>query len=76
MIVDPPPPYPAVFACVLLSSTDKLRLWGFSQDTINAVNTAVQQSWPKGVQKHGEFEGTWEWKFSGKALTHLGVTKA
>ncbi|KAH8930468.1 hypothetical protein BT69DRAFT_1210360 [Atractiella rhizophila] len=60
-----PPPYPAVFACVLLSSTDKLRLCGFTKDTINAVNETVKRAWGRGIQRQGLYEGTWEWKLSG-----------
>jgi hypothetical protein len=65
----PPPAYPAVFACVLLSKRDRLRLCGFPENVIAPVNEAIVRVWQAGVQKQGLYEGTYEWKLAGELHT-------
>ena len=69
----PPPSYPAVqatssyFACVLLSSTDKIRLLNFPESVVAAVETAIQQGWRHGIQEQGLFKGGgYEFKLVGR----------
>ena len=62
----PPPAYPAVYACILLSRSDRLRLCGFPESVIGPVNDAVSRVWTAGIQRQGMYEGTYEWKFKGE----------
>jgi hypothetical protein len=57
--------YPKVFACILLSQTDRLRMYGFPDAVVRIIHDTISQHWPRGIQQQGPFQGTWEWKLRG-----------
>jgi hypothetical protein len=71
---DPPPVYPNVFACIILSSTDMLRIYGFSELVKQAIDATISRFWTRGVQEQGAREETWQWKLRGAFIRplHLG----
>jgi hypothetical protein len=71
---DPPPVYPNVFACIILSSMDMLRIYGFSEPVKQAIDATISRFWTRGVQEQGAREETWQWKLRGAFIrpSHLG----
>jgi hypothetical protein len=62
---DPPPAYPNVFACVILSQRDLLRIYGFLESIKEALNATIVRCWSRGIQEQRRRDGTWEWKLRG-----------
>lgn len=57
---------PLTFACILLSRQDRVRVLGFPAEYIPPVREAINNAWPKGIQKEAPFESGFEWKLSGR----------
>lgn len=56
----------SAFACLHLGRSDRVRLLGFTDDVVPAVNEAIQRVWMSGIQRAGTYEyGGYEWKLSG-----------
>ncbi|RSH79696.1 uncharacterized protein EHS24_009348 [Apiotrichum porosum] len=60
---------PLTFACILLSRQDRVRVLGFPAEYIPPVREAINNAWPKGIQKEAPFESGFEWKLSGRPST-------
>ncbi|KAK4685354.1 hypothetical protein P7C73_g4804, partial [Tremellales sp. Uapishka_1] len=56
----------ARFACVLLSKTDRLRMCNFPPEVCAYVGETVRRIWLAGIQREGDYEGTHEFKLSGR----------
>lgn len=61
-----PPPYSTTIGCLQLSRNDHLRLINLPPDLIQVARQTIVETWPKGIQKEGDFEGcAWEFKLKG-----------
>ncbi|KAG7548946.1 hypothetical protein FFLO_03151 [Filobasidium floriforme] len=61
-----PPPYSTTIGCLQLSRNDHLRLINLPPDLIQVARHTIVETWPKGIQKEGDFEGcAWEFKLKG-----------
>jgi hypothetical protein len=61
-----PPPYSTTIGCLQLSRNDHLRLINLPPDLIQVARQTILETWPKGIQKEGDFEGcAWEFKLKG-----------
>jgi hypothetical protein len=58
---------PTTFACLLLSSTDKLRTVNFPDHTLSHIEEAIKRVWAPGIQSQAyKTPGNYEWKLSGR----------
>jgi len=56
----------ALYACVLLSSSDRLRFLNFPANIPNVVQGILQHAWPPGIQQRFQLEyGGMEFKLKG-----------
>lgn len=55
------------FACLLLSRSDRVRIIGFPNDVVPAVEEAIARVWYPGISSRGPYDGGgYEWKVSGR----------
>jgi hypothetical protein len=60
------------FACLLLSSSDKLRTVNFPEHTFSYIEEAIKRVWAPGIQSQKyQAPGNYEWKLVGRPCTHL-----
>ncbi|UJR08572.1 hypothetical protein I4U23_012831 [Adineta vaga] len=52
-------------ACIMLSSSDKLRLLRFPSTIIDVLRQAIMNGWSKGIQRERTYENTYEFKLHG-----------
>lgn len=55
------------FACLLLSRSDRIRILGFPDNVIPAIDESIQRVWVPGIQNKGpSAHQAYEWKLSGR----------
>lgn len=62
------------FACLLLSRSDRIRILGFPENVIPAIDESIQRVWVPGIQNKGpSAHQAYEWKLSGRPceLNHM-----
>jgi len=61
---------PPSFACLLLSSSDKLRTVNFPEHTFSHIEEAIKRVWAPGIQSQKyQSPGNYEWKLVGRPCT-------
>ena len=56
----------ATFACIHLARSDRVRIMGFPDNVVPAIQEAIARVWMSGIQRAGGYEyGGYEWKLSG-----------
>lgn len=60
------------FASLSLHNTDRVRLMSFPIEIQNAIRQSIVSTWPKGIQKEGDYAGSWEFKLSGNPWESTG----
>lgn len=67
---------PSIFAALLLSRTDRIRIIGFPPNVTPALNEAIQRAWPVGVQQAGPYDQvSYEWKLRGNPCRPLDSSR-
>jgi hypothetical protein len=55
------------FACLLLSSSDKIRTVNFPEHTLSHIEEAIKRVWAPGIQAQKyQAPGNYEWKLTGR----------
>jgi hypothetical protein len=55
------------FACLLLSSSDKIRTVNFPENTLSHIEEAIKRVWAPGIQAQKyQAPGNYEWKLTGR----------
>ncbi len=61
--------------CVSLNEYDKIRIIDSDPSIVDQVRLAVQQGWPKGIQKESDYKGSFQLKLNGYPFQCLGEDK-